>query len=46
MRIVEVDGLLDEREAELVAVEVERALRVGADARDVVEPVELHVRGV
>ena len=38
VRVVEVDRLLDEREAEPVAIEVERLLRVGADARDVVQP--------
>ena len=44
VRVVEVDRLLDEREAEL-AVEVERLLRVRADARHVVEARELHRRG-
>ena len=42
MRVVEVDRLLDEREAEPVAIEVERPLRVGADARDVVQARQLH----
>ena len=37
VRIVEVDRLLDEREAELVAVVVRGLLGVLADARDVVE---------
>ena len=37
VRVVEVDRLLDEREPELVAVEVERPLRVAAHARDVME---------
>ena len=42
VRVVEVDRLLDEREAETVAIEVERLLRVGADARDVVQARQLH----
>ena len=46
VRVVEVDGLLDEREAEPVAIEVERPLRVGADARDVVQAQQLHASGV
>src|SRR5262249_22016756 len=42
VRIVEVDGLLDEREAEAVAVEVERLLRIRAHASHVVQPRQLH----
>ena len=42
VRVVEVDGLLDQREAELVSVEVERPLRVGADTSDVVQARQLH----
>ncbi len=45
VRVVEVDRLLDQREAELVAVEVGRPLRVAAHARDVMKPAELHGRG-
>ena len=41
VRIVEVDGLLHERETQL-AVEVERPLRIGADTGDVVQALELH----
>src|SRR5438874_1879473 len=41
VRVVEVDRLLDEREPEL-PIEVERLLRVRADARDVVESRQLH----
>ena len=39
---VEVDGLLDEAQAEHVGVEVDVPLRVAGDHRDVVQPCELH----
>ena len=41
VRVVEVDRLLDEREADL-PIEVERLLRVRADTGHVVEAGELH----
>ncbi len=41
-RVVLVDRLLDEPEAEDAGVEVHVARRVRGDARDVVDPLELH----
>src|SRR5919204_52210 len=41
-RIVLVDGLLDEPEAERPRVELDIARRVGRDRRDVMDPFELH----
>jgi hypothetical protein len=46
VRVVEVDGLLDQREAEPVAIEVERSLGVRADARHVMQARQLHDAGV
>ena len=43
--VVVVDALLDEREAEHVAVEGGRALEVAADRRDVVQAGQPHARG-